>query len=177
MKRTAYLLSTLAILATLTACAPPPPGRDAPPPPPPGKDAPPPPPPPGAPGTMAPSGQPHAWRASASLRVRLADTLYPPFAVSSFASLIIATHPLPLSVFFCLLQAVNAWAGIGSSVRQNHSVLLHFFLKESDRELVANGGDTDQSGDKRSATYVLCSSSRKPDSPSKHRFQDAGSQK
>ncbi|MDE8555462.1 hypothetical protein [Pantoea vagans] len=33
MKRTAYLLSTLTILATLTACAPPPPGRDAPPPP------------------------------------------------------------------------------------------------------------------------------------------------
>nr|WP_318269136.1 hypothetical protein [Pantoea agglomerans] len=30
MKRTAYLLSTLTILATLTACAPPPPGGQQP---------------------------------------------------------------------------------------------------------------------------------------------------
>ncbi|MGJ0478509.1 hypothetical protein [Pantoea agglomerans] len=63
MKRTAYLLSTLAVLATLTACAPPPPGRDAPPPPKPGKAAPPPPSgqqPVGAPGGIGPAGQPQA---------------------------------------------------------------------------------------------------------------------
>ena len=65
MKRTAYLLSTLTILATLTACAPTPPPRHAPPPPPPGKDAPPPPPPGGqapvgAPGGVGQAGQPQA---------------------------------------------------------------------------------------------------------------------
>jgi len=53
MKRTAYLLSTLAIFATLTACAPPPPGRDAPPPP--GGQQP-----VGAPGGSGPAGQPQA---------------------------------------------------------------------------------------------------------------------
>ncbi|WP_199267439.1 hypothetical protein [Pantoea agglomerans] len=53
MKRTAYLLSTLAILATLTACAPPQPGRDAPPPP--GGQQP-----VGAPGGSGPPGQPQA---------------------------------------------------------------------------------------------------------------------
>jgi len=53
MKRTAYLLTTLAILATLTACAPPPPGRDAPPPP--GGQQP-----VGAPGGSGPAGQPQA---------------------------------------------------------------------------------------------------------------------
>ncbi|WP_336748080.1 hypothetical protein [Pantoea vagans] len=51
MKRTAYLLSTLTILAILTACAPPPPGRDAPPPP--GGQQP-----VGAPGGVDPAGQP-----------------------------------------------------------------------------------------------------------------------
>jgi len=45
MKRTAYLLSTLAIFATLTACAPPPPGGQQP---------------VGAPGGSGPAGQPQA---------------------------------------------------------------------------------------------------------------------